>query len=209
MRQFWSVMALLGNGLLATSAMAAGDVQCWTDNQGHRACGDSVPPQYAKQQREVFDVQGRVRQVKPREKTAAEVAAEEQARREADELAFKQQKQHDYDRFLLSTYNSEKDIKRARDERITMLVGREKLVEKSIGDNQKAIDQQQTRIDNITRGGKTPGVALTKKLTELKQTLADNKAALASYGAEKQQINDKYNADLARYHELNAQPAQP
>lgn len=208
MRQIFLATALLGGGLFSTTVMAAG-VQCWTDKQGHRACGDSVPPQYAKQQREVFDEQGRVRQVKPREKTEAEVAAEEQAKREADELALKQQKQRDYDRFLLSTYNSEKDIERARDERITMLDGREKLIEKSVSDNQKAIEQQQARIDHITKSGKTPGVALTKKLDELKQTLADNKAALAGYGTEKQQISDKYNADLARYHALSAAPAKP
>src|SRR3546814_1904479 len=84
--------------------------------------------------RSVFDEQGRVRQVKPREKTEAEVAAEEAAARAADELAQKQQKQRDYDRFLLSTYNSDKDIERARDERITMLDGREKPVEKSIAE---------------------------------------------------------------------------
>src|SRR3546814_4544232 len=81
MRQLLLAMTLVGGGLLSTSAIAAGGVQCWTDNQGHRACGDTVPPQYAKQQREVFDEQGRVRQVKPREKTEAEVAAEEADRK--------------------------------------------------------------------------------------------------------------------------------
>src|SRR3546814_17518627 len=114
-------MTLVGGGLLSTSAIAVGGVQCWTDNQGHRACGDTVPPQYAKQQREVFDEQGRVRQVKPREKTEAEVAAEEAAARAADELAQKQQTQRDYDRFLLSTYNSDKEYERDRDERITKI----------------------------------------------------------------------------------------
>src|SRR3546814_6976413 len=109
MRQLLLAMTLVGGGLLSTSAIAAGGVQCWTDNQGHRACGDTVPPQYAKQQREVFDEQGRVRQVKPREKTEAEVAAEEAAARAADELAQKQQKQRDYDRFLLRTSKSDKD----------------------------------------------------------------------------------------------------
>lgn len=209
MRQLLLAIGFVGGGLLSASAIAAGGVQCWTDNQGQRACGDSVPPQYARQQREVFDSQGRVRQVKPREKTEAEVAAEEKAKREADALALKQQKQRDYDRFLLSTYNSEKEIEHARDERITMLDGRQRLVAKSVADNQKAIDQQQRLIDNLTKAGKKPGVALTRKLDELKQTLTDNKAALANYAAEKQQVTDKYNADLARYRELNAEPDKP
>lgn len=209
MRQLLLAIGFVGGGLLSASAIAAGGVQCWTDNQGQRACGDSVPPQYARQRREVFDSQGRVRQVKPREKTEAEVAAEEKAKREADALALKQQKQRDYDRFLLSTYNSEKEIEHARDERITMLDGRQRLVAKSVADNQKAIDQQQRLIDNLTKAGKKPGVALTRKLDELKQTLTDNKAALANYAAEKQQVTDKYNADLARYRELNAEPDKP
>lgn len=209
MRQLLLAIGFVGGGLLSASAIAAGGVQCWTDNQGQRACGDSVPPQYARQQREVFDSQGRVRQVKPREKTEAEVAAEEKAKREADALALKQQKQRDYDRFLLSTYNSEKEIEHARDERITMLDGRQRLVAKSVADNQKAIDQQQRLIDNLTKAGKKPGVALTRKLDELKQTLTDNKAALANYAAEKQQVTDKYNADLVRYRELNAEPDKP
>ncbi|NGY06660.1 hypothetical protein [Solimonas terrae] len=200
---------LHGAAALAAGANGSSRVQCWTDKNGQRACGDSVPPEYVHQQREIFDDQGRVRQIKPREKTAAEIAAEEAAAKEADAAAQRAQKQRDYDRFLLSTYNSDKEIERARDERVAMVDGRQKLTEKAIADNEKAIAQQQSRIDNVRKSGKTPGEVLTKKLAELQQTLADNKTALGNYATEKQQISDKYNADLARYRELNKPPTTP
>lgn len=194
---------------VATAASAAEGrrVQCWTDNQGHRACGDTVPPQYANKERQVYDDQGRVRAVKPREKTEAEVEAEEQAAREAAEAAQRAQKQRDYDRFLLSTYSSDKDIEQARDERIAMLDGRQKLTEKALADNARAVDQQQARIDNIKSAGKTPPQSLVGKLEELKRNLDANRRALADFGDEKQRIADKYNADLARYRELRRQQA--
>lgn len=207
--------AAIAAALLCGSAVAAPPaqpnvskrVQCWTDRNGHRACGDTVPPEYVRQERQVFDEQGRVRQVVPREKTAAEIAAEEKAKAEADAAAQRAQKRRDYDRFLLSTYNEPKDIERARDERVAMLDGRRSLIEKSIADNEKAVQQQQARIDGVQKNGKTPGPALTKKLEDLQQTLVANRKALTDIAVERQQISDKYNADLARYRELKSEPA--
>lgn len=209
--QFQVIAVLASAGLLLSGAALAQNVppkrvQCWTDNQGHRACGDAVPSQYVQKERQIFDDQGRIRAVKPREKTAAEVAAEEQAARDAADAAQKAQKQRDYDHFLLGTYNSDTDIEHARDERVAMLDGRQKLAEKSVADNQKAIEQQQARIDTVTRNGKTPGKALTDKLDELNKSLTDNRQALASFTSEKQQVSDKYNADLARYRQLRSAP---
>lgn len=184
-------------------------VQCWTDSNGQRACGDSVPPQYVQQQREIYDEQGRIRQVKPREKTAAEIAAEEQAARDKAEATLKAQKQRDYDRFLLGAYNSTKDIERARDERLTMLEGRRTILEKALAGNDKAIAQQQARVDNASKDGKTPPEALTKKLAELQQTREANRRSLDEIAADKQKTSDKYAADLARYRELRGIGAPP
>jgi len=196
---------LLGvTGGAAQAQSAAKRVQCWTDDKGQRACGDAVPPKYAQQQRELFDEQGRVRQIKPREKTTEEIAAEEQAAREKAEAAVRAQKQRDYDRFLVSAYGSAKDIERARDERLNMLEGRRKLLEKQIDDNDKAIAQQQARIANASKDGKKPGPALLKKLEELQQTRAANEQSLAEITQDKQKTSEKYAADLARYQELRA-----
>ncbi|WP_051362057.1 hypothetical protein [Solimonas soli] len=199
---------LLSLALGAAQAQTGKRVQCWTDSKGQRACGDAVPPQYAQQQRELFDEQGRVRQVRPREKTAAEVAAEEKAEREKAEAALQAQKQRDYDRFLLESYGSARDIERARDERLNMIDGRRKLIEKQLADNDKAIAQQQTRIDNAGKDGKKPPAPLLQKLDELKQTRAANEKSLAEISDEKQKTADRYGADLARFRQLSGETAK-
>ncbi|NKF24559.1 hypothetical protein [Solimonas marina] len=202
-----AALSLLAMAAQAAPSSSGKRFTCWTDNQGHRACGDAVPPQYAQKQREVYDDQGRVREVKPREKTADEVAAEEKAAHDAAAKAVREQKQRDYDHFLLSTYDSAADIERARDERVAMIEGRRALTEKTVADNQKAIEQQQSRIDVVKRGGHTPGKALTDKLADLQASLVDNQKALQNFVSEKQQVTDKYNADLARYRELHGSAA--
>jgi hypothetical protein len=198
-----SALVLSGRAANAADFAVGGKrVQCWTDNQGQRACGDAVPSQYVQKQREVFDDQGRVREVKPREKTAEEAEAEQQAAHDAAEAAQWAQKQRDYDHFLLSTYNDSSEIERARDERVAMLDGRQQLAEKLLADSRKAIEQQQARIDAVRRNGKTPGAALTTKLDELKKTMVGNQRVLDGFARDKQQVAEKYNADLARYREL-------
>lgn len=201
--------ALSAGAVAAPPAAQNHRVQCWTDERGQRACGDSVPPQYVGQERQVFDEQGRVREVKPREKTDAEYAVEAQAAREREEAARRAQKQRDYDRFLLGTYNSEKDIERARDERIAMLDGRQRVAARTIADNEKAVAQQQARIDGLLKAGKTPGPGLTQKLEDLKRTLDANRQAYAEFDTEKREVAEKYGADLARYRELRAPQAAP
>lgn len=206
----WAVLGLmLSAGAAAQPAAQSHRVQCWTDERGQRACGDSVPPQYVGQERQVFDGQGRVREVRPREKTDAEYAAEMQAAREREEAAKRAQKQRDYDRFLLGTYNSEKDIEHARNERIAMLDGRQRVAARTIDDNEKAVAQQQARIDALVKAGKTPGPGLTQKLDDLKRTLEANRQAHAEFDAEKREVAEKYGADLARYRALRAPPAAP
>lgn len=193
--------------LAASGAAHAQRVQCWTDDKGQRACGDRVPPQYARQERQVFDAQGRVVQTRPREKTAAELDAEAQATQSAALQREREQRQQDYDRFLLSTFNSVADLERARDERLQILNGRRQLLDRSIAESEKAVTQQQRRIGNAAKDGKTPPAAMNKKLSELQQTLSDGRQAVTQIDAEKLQINGKYAADIERYRQLRGDAA--
>jgi hypothetical protein len=50
--------------LSSTAFAGSARIQCWTDDQGHRACGNAVPTQYANKEREVFNARGRVVETK-------------------------------------------------------------------------------------------------------------------------------------------------
>jgi hypothetical protein len=129
----------------AVQAQTQRQFQCWTDDKGVRACGDHVPPQYAKQERQVLDSQGRVVDTKSREKTAEEVQAEAAARKLAEDMAFRKRQQEEYDRFLLETYNSEADLAHARDDRLAAIDGRIKFVNENIAANEATLKQLRDR----------------------------------------------------------------
>ena len=179
-------------------------VVCWTDEHGQRACGDRVPPQYSQKERQIFDAQGRVVQTKPREKTADEVAAEEDAKKRAELLKVDEQKAHDYDRFLLTTFDSVQDIERARDERITILEGRTRMMQRSIDGNEQAIASQKRRIAALQKNNKLPDDKQIKKLADLEKTMATNRHSLAKVQDDLAQTRIKYNADIERYEALRA-----
>ena len=79
--------------MLAVPAVHAGKLACWTDDKGQKACGDRVPPQYAKKERQVLDGHGRVIQTQSREKTPEEIAEARQKEEAAaaDKMRFEQQ----------------------------------------------------------------------------------------------------------------------
>jgi hypothetical protein len=155
-------MIVVMTGLLAAGAAQAQKgpkLVCWTDDKGARACGDHVPPQYAKQQQEVLDAQGRVLDTREREKTAEERKAADAAAhlaREADEA---KQRQAEYDRFLVETYATEDDLAKTRDERIAALEGRIKLVDESIVSNQATLVQLHDRAAAAEKAKRTAATA--------------------------------------------------
>ena len=59
---------------LAATTVSAASIKCWTNEEGVRACGTVVPPEYAQQEHEEINKQGIVVNVQERAKTEAEIA---------------------------------------------------------------------------------------------------------------------------------------
>ena len=110
-------------GLLPLAALAAPNgpeggirVYKWTDEQGVVHYGDSVPPQFSQNSRDVLNGEGvKIDHVAGRV-SAAQLSADTQAAQEAAERA-----QHD--KFLLTTYASSNEIEQLRDERLDQIDG--------------------------------------------------------------------------------------
>ncbi|MDM4772982.1 hypothetical protein [Solimonas sp. SE-A11] len=180
---------------------ARGKIQCWTDAQGSRVCGDSVPPEYAKQEINVMDKQGRVVDTRSREKTAEELAAEQKAAEEAAALKLKTEKQAAYDKYLTDSYSSVKDLERARNERLATLDGRINLANQAVAGSDKVKADLQARIDGLLKKGR-PVDLQQRQLREADKNLRDNRAAINQMQKDREHVCSDFLRDIRRYQEL-------
>ncbi len=175
--------------------------QCWTDSQGNRACGDHVPPEYAKQERKTIDSQGRTVGTHEREKTPEEVAAEEKAAADAAAEKIRAGKQAAYDKFLTDSYSSVKDLERARNERLATLDGRVNLANQAVTASEKSKDELRKRIDVLLKKSR-PADVLQKQLREMEKGLRDNRAAISQMQKDREHVCADFLRDIRRYQEL-------
>jgi chromosome segregation ATPase len=179
-------------------------VQCWTDKSGQRMCGDRVPPEYAGQKREVMK-DGRVVETVKAASTPEEIAEEKRKQREAEEA----QRRRDYDRALLETYRSAKDIESMRDERLALLDSRITSTEKNLADTTKDLERLRGQAEAATKEGKPVQERVAKQIREREKAQKQQTGALERARKERADIETKFNSDLARYTELRGgKPAE-
>ena len=196
------VVGLMPLAAFAASTDAAKKIQCWTDDKGVRSCGDHVPPQFAKERRDIYNSQGVVIGTQSRQKTPAEVAEEE---RQAAAAAAEQKRLADqaaYDRFLTDTYGSTKELETARDLRLQMLDGRIVLAKKALTDNQDALNDLHSRVENGKKLPQPEQDKLHKQVTKFEQSLAENNDALTQLQQERVKAEQKFNQDIQRFQQL-------
>lgn len=211
-----TAMKKLSTGVCAGSLLAAlltvplqaqdakTTVQCWTDKSGQRMCGDRVPPEYAGQQRDVIR-DGRVVETKKAAKTAEERAEERRQAKKAEEA----QRQADYDRALLETYRSARDIEAMRDERLLLLDSRIASAEKNAGDTDAGLVGLRARVEALEKEDKKVPERLTRQIKEFERAQKENLRALERNRDERADIETKFNKDLARYHALRGTTPPP
>ncbi len=209
-----TIIACLAFSFLLAAAGASAQApgkkfQCWTDENGKRACGDRVPPQFAQKERQVFDGEGRVIEVKERQKTAAETAEIEARKKAENERKRAEEEQRDYDRFLMSTFNSVKDLEKMRDQRLATVDGRLQLAEKSVVDNEAALQQLRDRAAADEKEQKKVPERVLKQIKEFETTLRDNRKATERLRAERAEIDAKFATDLDRLKTLRAAAGLP
>lgn len=200
--------------LLPIAASAAGkNIQCWTDDKGHRSCGDYVPPQYAKKEVQILNERGLVVEKKAREKTAAEIEEDDRKAKEAINEAQNARKRAAYDRFLIDTYSSVQELEKARDIRVQTLDARIRLAEKAVADNQKTLEDLRGRAAKPPVVGANPKAVeaiakanerLKKQIETFEKTLADNTLATTTMQQEREQTLKKFAEDIQRWQELKA-----
>lgn len=192
-----AVAAVVAHAAPTGTDKSAGRIVCWTENNGQRSCGDRVPPEYAKKERQVLDAYGRVVDVKARELSPEEVAERQRQAAEAAEAARKARERSDYDRFLMQSYSSVSDLKNARDERLATLDGRAALAEQSVRDTERTLASLKER-----QADEPNNARLAQQVHDFQMTRDDSARAVAALAAERAGVCRQFGRDILRYQQL-------
>lgn len=200
---------------ISVSAFADGSktkLYKWTDEKGIVHYGNSIPPQYAKQQSEVLNAQGMVVKTIEAQKSPEELAREQQEKAAADakakQAADKVAAERAHDQVLLDTYVSVPDMDRDRDSRLGAIDSQINVTNASINGLQTLLADYQNQVDARVKGGKQVPDSLQQKLDDTRDQLATNQKLLLLQQQKKQAIRDQFKADTARFKALKAEQAQ-
>ena len=203
------LLTALTLALLAGGAVAQTDKQKklyrWVDKNGQVHYGDSVPAEYAEQDRDVLNKQGvkvgrEEGTITPEE--AAAKAAEEKAARD-------EQKRKLRDRVLLQTYQSVKELEILRDARLELVDAQLTIQEQSLANlraQHAKIERTAARYAPInTEPGAEPLPEETAAdLARSANDIATQESNLLRRREERENIRLTFEADIKRYQELRA-----
>lgn len=198
--------ALVSGLLLALAsldALAQGKLVCWTDKAGRRACGNTVPPEYAAQERTILNKQGQVVRTIPGQATPEQIAAKEAALKRAEENKRADEKRAAYERGLMQSYSRPEDLAALRDERIAAIDGSMKLRQAAIQRDQAALSQLRKRLPGPDSKKKVPA-SLPKQIKEFEVAVAENERSLADLRQRRDATCSNFDHDIRRFQELKS-----
>ena len=203
---------LLPIALLALAAGVAGaqadkqkKLYRWVDKNGQVHYGDSVPAEYAEQDRDVLNKQGLA--VGREEGT---ITPEEAATKAAaDKAARDEQKRKLRDRVLLQTYQSVQELEILRDNRLELVDAQLTIQEQSLSNLRAQRAQIERMASRYAPLSADPNAApLPDEIAaDLERSTADiqtQESNLVRRREERENIRRTFEADIMRYQELRA-----
>lgn len=176
----------------------------WVDEHGVVHYGDSVPPKYARDRRDILNSQGVEVGHLDAAKTPGQLALEAKQR---ERLVA--QKQRDY--FLLSTYTSVKDIESLRDERLGQIEAQRTAAQQYVESLQSRLSSLQKRArDYKPYSSRANAQRMPDDLAqELVHTLNEvhlQDQAQHARRLQEAQVRAQFQSDIERFEELKATP---
>lgn len=199
-----AAMTLAVSGLAtAQTPPKAGSTRmvCWQDDAGRRACGDSVPAQYANKQRAVLDGSGRTIRVIPGALTPEQRAAHEAKAREVAVLQQAADQQAAYDRALTATYSKPEELVELRDDRLDSLDTRISLAEASVKRDTVTVAELRSRLPAQDSDEK-PTPRLLNQIKTYEQALADSQRIASDLRRDREAVCATFARDIQRFQEL-------
>jgi hypothetical protein len=190
-------------GLLITAPHAvAGTIKCWTNKDGIRECGYSVPPEYSQQRIEIMNERGIQIGVKEAAKTKEQLEEDARLAKLKQEELQRQEEARLRDTILLNTFTTERDLKISYDDKIEVVKGVIDITNTGTRTLQQNLQAVQKKAANYERAGETMPEDTLNQVNSLKRQINDNEKYIANKQAEIRALNLQYKADLKRFREL-------
>lgn len=197
-------LAVLVAALLPASASAG--IKCWTNNDGVRECGNTVPPEYAQQAHREVTGTGVTVSTTSRAKTKEELRIErEEAARLAAARAEEERKiraRKAKDRVLLSTFTTEEELVIAHEGQVAAIDIRIGHTEKILKQLEQTLEQLRSQAAKLERSGKTITPELETRIAKTEQQMQDRLDFIESRRVQKAALAAQFAADRDRYREL-------
>ncbi len=201
--RLFSASVLIAAAVLAAGAWGASStrkVYKWVDDQGVTHYGDQIPPEYAAQAHGVINNQGIEVEHTDAQKTAEQVAAEDQKRLDAEQRANR-------DRNLLTTYGSVQEIEHLRDQRLSLLTDQIKLKEQfleTLNVKMSKLKATSSHYKPYSSDPKAPPMTdqLTEDLVRVGSDIHTQEENLRQKRSEQANMNQEFDGDIARFKEL-------
>ena len=184
-----------------------GKLYRWTDDKGVVHYGDSVPPEYAKQDRSVLNNQGVSVGFEQGELTPEQRAEKERQAAEAAQAQAQREEAARRDKTLLATYISASDIEDLRNRRLELLEGQIKVTELYLTNLRKRLVTLQDEASNYkpyTTRENAPQIP-ENLATDISRTVASinlYEQTLSHTRSDQEMVRNSFDSDIRRFKEL-------
>ncbi len=207
----WSLRFVLP-ALLLVLFTGAADAQTdkkktyrWVDKNGQVHYGDSVPPEYAEQDRDILNRQGL-----PIGREEGTITPEEAAAMAAADKAARDEKKRKLrDRVLLQTYQSVQELEVLRDTRLELVDAQLTIQQQSLANlraQRAQIQRMAARYAPLNKSADAAPIPdeLTLDLERSASDIETQEANLVKRRDDRESIRLNFEADIQRYQELRA-----
>jgi len=202
MRQFNHYILLL---IFCVSLPAQAELKKWIDKDGQIHYGDKVPPQYLRKEHQIMNQEGVILETVPAAKTAAQLREEKRQAKIAKIKAEKKRQQDFKDKVLIDTYTTERDLLKAREERLSTFNSLIELTGTIIKSNEDQLERLLKRKTEFERFQKKLPIHMKEQEEILRQQIIANQGYVQDQMSERQKIVKKFEQDLSRFLYLKEQ----
>lgn len=196
--------AVLSVFLLSATSVEAQKLYRWVDKDGKVHYSDQIPPEAVGQAREELNQAGRTVDRVERARSAEEIAAAKAAEQLAAQQRKAQEEQAKMDAVLLTSYGSVDELKRAYDERFTLVEQTIESAKVGLRSQEKSLAELLAHAAELEQQNKPVPDTIKASLEVARKQTEQQRSFLAKREQDKVDLQSEYTEIVERYNALQA-----